>query len=70
MCGLLVDMEHCAQVIAEHKMLDEKAQLKRDHAALRGDKVSKVQVLWAELKYFTTAFNDTCYRLLWFQVCV
>ena len=55
------------KVVAEHKMLDEKAELKRQHAALRGKEVTRLTVLWAELKYFTTAFNDTCYRNLWFQ---
>eukprot|EP01048_Picozoa_sp_COSAG05_P024208 COSAG05_NODE_5586_length_1135_cov_1.300193_1_plen_260_part_10 len=55
------------KVIAEHKMLDEKAELKRQHAAMRGKEVTKLEVLWAELKYFTTAFSDTCYRNLWIQ---
>ena len=54
-------------VRAELAMLKEKARLKEEAAEMDGGKVKCWNKMWTELNYFTSAFQDRCYRLLWIQ---
>jgi Na+/melibiose symporter-like transporter len=58
------------KVIEDHERIALNNQLRADKVKMDKKKFGcayYARSVWSELKYFTTAFSDTCYRLLWLQ---